>query len=213
MSSPTDTSGRAARAVRLAAGARVASWVAAIAGAGVAALFLVQAGTFRSLGPDTADSPPLIEKPDQITATDSTVKGVDRQNQPYEVSAQRGWQDKDMPHVVHLEHLTAAFRKPGGKVYNVTAPTGIYDTKLKQMDLSGQIVITEGPRFTARLLQARVMVEDKSLVSDAPVDVDLADGKITASGLQITHDGDRILFLNGVKAQFGGDTAKGDQTP
>lgn len=213
MSSPTDMTARAVavRATRNAAAARLLSWAAAAIGIGVVVLFLVQAGLFRAMLPQDAEAPPVVDNPDQITATDSTVKGIDTENQPYEVTAKHGWQDKDTPSLVHLEQVAATFRKPDGRIYVMSSDTGLYDTKLKVMDIAGNVVITEGTRFTARMDKARVEVATKALSSASPVVVDSAQGKIAANGLQISDDGNRILFLNGVKAQFGAAPAPGDQ--
>lgn len=216
MSSPIerrdgDAALRASRAVKAASMARWMSWVAAAAGVGIVALFLLQAGFFAVLLPDEAGPPPTVENPDQITATDSTLTGMDRESQPYQIKAKRGWQDKDRPNIVHMEDLTATFRKPDGRVYDVVSATGVYDSKLKLMDLDGGILITEGTRLTARMEKARVMVESKEVTSDVAVTVDYGGGTIAANGLQITDDGERILFLNGVKARFGLGPAKGGQ--
>lgn len=213
MSSPTDTAAGAGRAVRHAAVARAMAWVAGAIGIAMVALFLVQAGLFQAMLPHDEAPPPTVENPDQITSTDSTVKGIDRENQPYEVSARRGWQDKDTPSLVHLEQVAATFRKPDGRVYVMSSDTGLYDTKRKVMDIAGNVVIAEGTRFTARMDTARIEVETKALSSASPVVVDSAQGRIAANGLQIGDDGTKILFLNGVKAQFGAAPAKGDQTP
>ncbi len=95
MSSPTETggrteNGRAARAVRFASAARLLSYVAGAIGAGAFLLFLFQAGLFSALMPKEKLDVPVIENPDSISARTSTVTGLDRQNQPYEVTAKRG---------------------------------------------------------------------------------------------------------------------------
>ena len=81
------------------------------------------------------------------------------------------------------------------------------------MDLRGDVVISQGTRFTARMEKAHVLVKEKSLSSDVPVAVTLADGFINANALRITNDGANILFLNGVKARFGAKVDKGDAAP
>ena len=60
--------------------------------------------------------------------------------------------------------------------------------------------------------KAHVIVGEKRLASNTPVDVELASGTIKANGVEITNDGNNILFLNGVKARFK-NTQKGDSTP
>ena len=218
MSSPIEAQGdgvsravqRAARRARL---SRLLSWLAGLLGLGFLAAFLVQAGLFSLLAPNPGPVQPKIADPEEIAASDSTVSGIDRENQPYEVKASRGRQDKDKPNIIHLEQIDATFHKADGRTYAVSAKAGIYDTRSKELDLSGAVVIRQGQRFTARMEKAHVAVETKSLTSAVPVDVEMGNGTVHANGLEITNDGARILFLNGVKARFGAATAKGDQAP
>jgi lipopolysaccharide export system protein LptC len=209
MSSPTET---AASALRWARVARALSWLAGLGGLAFVGLFLAQAGFFAMLLPDEP-TPAPTENPDQISATESTVTGKDNENQPYTVKAKRGWQDDKVLTLVHLEGVAAAFRRKTGEAYTLTSDSGLYDTNVKSLDLAGNVVIVQDGRFTARMEKAHVVVADKRLESTSPVTVDMPAGRIEANGLQITNDGARILFLNGVKARFGGQVSKGDQTP
>jgi lipopolysaccharide export system protein LptC len=209
MYSPTDA---AARALRWARVARVLSWLAGLGGLAFVSLFLAQAGFFAMLLPKDA-APPPVTNPDQISATSSTVTGKDRENQPYTVKAARGWQDEKVLSLVHLEKVEGTFRKKTGENYTLTADTGLYDTNVKNLDLAGNVTVVQKDRFTARMEKAHVVVEEKRLESASPVTVDMAAGRIEANGLQITNDGARILFLNGVRARFEGQASKGDQTP
>ncbi len=210
MSLPTDT---AHRAIRFASLARLLSWAAAALALGIVILFLVQAGLFNAMTPK--ERPPVITPPDpdKITSTDSTVNGLDKENQPYVVTAVKGWQDAATPSLVHMETVEGHFRRPSGAEYTVTANTGAYDTKIKELDLAGAVKIVQADRFTALMEKAHVVVEDKKLTSDVAVDVTFGSGHIKANGMEITDDGARILFLNGVKARFSQAAAKGDGQP
>jgi LPS export ABC transporter protein LptC len=188
--------------------AQALSWLTAAAILAIAAVFLAQAGLFSLLLPERAPLPP-IPNPEQITATDSTVTGLDRQNQPYEVKAARGWQDAKTPTLVHLETVEGRFRRPAGAEYTITAATGLYDTKSKTLDLAGNVEIVQKDRFTARMDKANIEVETKTLTSGVPVEVHFPDGTVSANGLVISDDGARILFSNGVKAMFSRQTAEG----
>ena len=64
----------------------------------------------------------------------------------------------------------------------------------------------------ARDLRAKGEVLSFVDTSRAPEDVELASGTIKANGVEITNDGNNILFLNGVKARFT-NTKTGDSTP
>jgi lipopolysaccharide export system protein LptC len=211
MSSPIDQA--AGRALRFARFSKALVWLVAMAIAAIIALFLAQAGLFALLLPSDVVPPVPVTNPDQITAVTSTVHGVDRENQPYEVTAARGWQDEAIPTLVHLETVDGRFRRATGAEYTVQADTGAYDTKVKTLDLAGNVVIVQKDRFTARMDKAHVVVEEKKLTSDVPVDVSFATGSVRANGIEITDDGARILFRNGVKAAFNAVPAKGDAKP
>ena len=209
MSSPTD---QARKAVRRAGLARAMSWLAAALGVAFVLAFLVQAGLFSALVPE-APQPPPETRPDQISAVQSTVTGIDRERQPYEVTAKRGWQDEATPNLVHLEGPEGRFRRPTGVEYTISAETGLYDTTARKLDLSGNVVLEQKDRFKARMEKANIVVEEKRLVSESPVAVSFGSGTVNANAMQITDDGARILFLNGVKARFDAPQAKGDVNP
>lgn len=213
MSSHTETiqlrAKRATRRARLASFVSLGLVAAAVA---LTALFFYQAGFFSVLVPKQAEPPPVVEKAQQISSRASRVSGFDREQQPYEIAASEGFQDKDQPNLVHLQDLTGSFRKVSGKTYEIAANAGLYDTKLKQIDLSGDVRIVEPGRLTATMAKAQVQVETKALETDVPVEVVMDNGtsRISAGGMKISDDGKTILFLNGVKARFEGD-GKGDK--
>ena len=76
---------------------------------------------------------------------------MDREKQPYEVTARRGWQDEATPTLVHLEAPEGRFRRPAGAEYTISAETGLYDTEAKKLDLSGNVVLEQKDRFKARM--------------------------------------------------------------
>lgn len=210
MSSPTDPARRALRTALL---ARAMSWLAAAIGVGFVIAFLAQAGLFQLLLPREAAPPPPDVRPDQITAGSSTVSGIDDTKQPYQVEARRGWQDEATPNLVHLEEPRGVFRQASGTQYTITGTTGQYDTKVKSLDLQGNVVLQQKDRFTANMEKANIQVKQKTLKSDGPVTATFGSGIVKAHGMQITDDGNRILFLNGVKARFDAQQAKGDPNP
>jgi LPS export ABC transporter protein LptC len=199
--------------LRTATLSRVLSWLAAVVGVGFVVTFLVQAGLFQSLLPRPEVAIPVVQ-PNHITAESSTVTGVDRQRQPYEVKAKRGWQDEKTPNLVYLELPEGHFRRGGGAQYTITAQKGRYDTRAKSLDLEGDVVLAQQDRFTVRMQSANIAVDDKKLVSNSKVEARFGTGgTVDANAMQITDDGDRILFLNGVRARFTADPGKGDMKP
>jgi LPS export ABC transporter protein LptC len=188
--------------------------LAAVFVAGTVAVFLMQAGLFRLLVPESKAPPPRIDKPEQIAAGPSSVFGRDNENQPYEFAAVSAVQDKDVTKHVHLETIRGTFRRPEDRVYEVAANGGLYDTQLKTLELRGDVRVLSRDRFEAMLEEAHVAVKEKSLTSNRPVTVTLeSGGTVSANGVKITDDGNRILFLNGVKVKFKASSPKGDAQP
>lgn len=210
MSSPTKA---ARKAVRAATFARLLSWLAAAIGIGFVVAFLAQAGLFQALLPKEAQAPAPKVEPDRITAGTSTVNGIDDEKQPYQVTARRGWQDGATPNLVHLEDPVGEFHRAGGARYTITGSSGLYDTKVKSLNLDGNVVLEQEGRFKARMDKAQIAVREKKLTANTPVSAQFASGTVEANGMQITDDGARILFLNGVKARFSAPEGKGDTNP
>ncbi len=197
----------AARRARL---APLLSWAAIAFGLGLIVVFLMQAGFFSALLPKPAAVPLTAEMPEQISGAFSRIAGFDREKQPYEVTAKKGYQDRVKANLVHLEDLVATFRRSSGQSYEIYSNTGLYDSKVKEMDLEGKIRIVEAGRFTAAMEKAHIVMEQKNLVSNVPVVVEMGSGTIKANGMKISNDGKNILFLNGVKASFTDLVSKGD---
>ncbi|MCA3553954.1 LPS export ABC transporter periplasmic protein LptC [Aestuariivirga sp.] len=210
MSSPTKDARRAVRAAEV---SRLLSWLAAAIGIGFVIAFLAQAGLFQALLPKQAEPPPPGIEPDRITAGGSTVSGIDDGKQPYRVTAKRGWQDGKTPNLVHLEEPVGVFRRASGAEYTITGAAGLYDTKVKSLNLDGNVVLEQEGRFKVRMDRAEIAVKQKKLTANTPVIAQFASGTVDAKGMQITDDGARILFLNGVRARFSAAKGKGDTNP
>lgn len=193
--------------------APILSYGSAALGLVIVAAFLYEAGLFAALVPKPPVPPPTVGRPEQITASHSTVNGLDRERQPYTINAETAIQDKDAPAKVHLEGVTGSFRRTSGEVLELAAKTALYDTDARLLDLAGDVTIVSKGRFSAAMSRARVVTEEKRLTTAVPVEVRFGSGTILSNGLEITDDGKRILFLNGVKARFSKSAKQGDGNP
>ena len=112
-----------------------------------------------------------------------------------------------------LNALSGNIRRSNGDTIDVKANNGLYDTDGKTLDLNGAVEIISEGKFIARMDKAHVIVKEKRLVANTPVTVEMPNGTIDAKALQITNDGNNILFFNGVHAKFKSNGAKGDTFP
>lgn len=198
---------------RAAARARLAPYVSAAFGLALVGLvlsFLYQVGAFT---PAPAPVKEPVVPAEQVTVTSSTITGLDRQQRPYSISAKTAIQDKDQPKLIKLDQVSGATNRGNGEEITFESRKGLYNSDVKTLDLDTEVVVRSEGRFTARMGKAQVIVGEKRLVSDVPVAVELSNGMINANGVQITNDGNNILFLNGVKAHFGSSNSQGDRTP
>lgn len=202
-----------ARAQRAASRARRAPYVSgffALIMLGFLAVFLYQTGTFDN-------NPATIEETDvpadKVTVSHSTITGLDRQNQPYAISARTAIQDKDKPNFIALDSVSGSVKRGNGDPVIFQSKQGLYDSDVKTLDLEHDVVITSEGRFTARMDKAHIIVGEKRLTSSVPVSVEMSSGTIDANGVEITNDGNNIKFLNGVRAHFKSSKPQGDSTP
>lgn len=194
---------RTARRAQTRAGlTRWLSYVALAVAAGLGLTFAVELGLFKSSVVRTAAPLAPVENPNQVTGGPSKISGFDKNNLPFEITAQKGVQDEKVESIVHLQTVDSVFARPNGASLNITSKGAVYETKTKALDLVGDVVFAEGRRFVARMDKAAVNMDDQTLASQSPVDVDIIGGNIKADSLTISANGERILFRGGVKARF-----------
>jgi lipopolysaccharide export system protein LptC len=189
------------------------SLIAACIGLGFVLLFVIQFGGFSVFFSTEKPVEFAVEKPEQITGGNARIAGFDKEQQPYEITAQKGFQDKENPDIAHLETVVGNFKKKTGEIVQITSQKAAYQAKTKQMDMQGDVKIVQVGRFTATMDKAHVDMQTKDLVSDTSVVVDMAGGTIHANGMKISNDGKTIVFLNGVKARLEDASQKGDEKP
>ena len=204
---------RRRRPVRATTRARLAPYISGAFGIAVIGLFiafLYQTGAFTSRPKPVEEA---VVPADHVTVSTSTITGLDSQQRPYSISAKTAIQDKDEPKLIKLDSVSGATNRKNGEAITFQSQKGLYNSDVKTLDLDTDVIIQSDGRFTARMAKAHVVVGEKRLTSDVPVEVQLSNGKINANGVQITNDGNNILFLNGVKAHFGSSKSQGDSTP
>jgi lipopolysaccharide export system protein LptC len=176
---------------------------AALLGAtGLFGTFIWQAGVLAPPAPQDVKTDDVVAKPDQITASNASISGRDKNDRPYTINAVSGEQDKTIESLVLMNSVTGAFERPSGAKLDIASRAGQYDHKSKALDLVGDVVFTEGTRFKATMDKASINTNDQSLVSQSPVKVDMQGAMIEAASLTVTENGTRILFKGGVKAKF-----------
>ena len=213
MSSPTDgpasarTANAKRRAYRTSSAARYAGFAAVALAVGLAAAFVIQTGVFDIREAKKSDPPAVVEYPEQISGSNATITGHDKNQKPFAIKAAKGQQDKAVKTLVHLQQVVGNFERQSGNPMDVSANSGRYDTATKKFELQGNVVLSEGSTMKALMEVAEINTVDQSLQSSGPVTVDMKGATIKANSLSVSENGTRILFRGGVKARFVTNTA------
>jgi LPS export ABC transporter protein LptC len=181
------------------------AWAGPVA-LGVMAILLVtffwQTGAIQLPESSENEAPPVIAKPDQATAAQTSYSGFDEQNRPFAINAAAVEQSKDDKNLLFMQTVDGTFERPSGQGLKVTAPQAQYRVDTKALALEGGVTFVEPGRMTAKMDRAKVDVNTLTLTSDSQVNVDMNGTTIQAQSLSVTENGARIHFKGGVKARF-----------
>lgn len=189
--------------------ARLLSWGLFALAAALAAVFLVHIARFEA----TAPAPPATETAaplsNEVVVTGSMLTGFDDDKQPYKVTAASAVQDAAEPNRVRLTTVAGELRRRSGDIFSLAAREALFDSKTERLALEGDVKLVAAGRFEASMARADVTLTDKRLRSHSPVSVTFDRGRITAGGLEISEDGNRVVFFNRARVTFGPQT-RGD---
>jgi lipopolysaccharide export system protein LptC len=132
-----------------------------------------------------------------ITMQQPRMAGYTQDRRPYVVTARAATQDVTKPDIATLQDLRATLEfKDAGKV-ELTARTGLFESKLDRLTLQDDILVNS-PNYQAKLSEAVVNVRTNHMVSEHPVEVIMRQGTINANRLEVTNSGEVIRFEGGV---------------
>ncbi len=203
------------RARRAALRARLAPYfvyILAIAVVALVAVIAIQAGMFEPR-PEVVEKAPDNLPADQITVSHTTITSFDPGEMPYSINADTAVQDREKPNFIRLDAVTGELKRQNGSKITMKAKEGLWDADKRTLDLAGDVHFDQAGRFNGVMDKAQIAMKDKKVSSQSAVLVKMGGGTINANGMEITNDGNNILFLNGVRAKFTTSGAKGDSSP
>ena len=189
--------------------ARLIGPLAALGGAGVLLVFIIQSGFFTMFVPEAevaSVAPPATK---QISGTDALINGFDRDGLPYVITAQSATQDTENSKLVHLLNPRGTFSRSLATKIDLSANTARYNIQTKFLNLEGDVVFEQVGSYKATMLKADLNLDDLSLSSKSPVQVEMGSGSVAADHLEISDNGKRTLFTGHVKANLKSDIESG----
>jgi lipopolysaccharide export system protein LptC len=147
----------------------------------------------------------LLVDPAKVVLSDSKINmeapklgGYTRDGRPYELTARAAAQDLTNPTVLELKGVRAKVTMQDKSTVDLSAATGMYDTKGDTMILRTDVVVTSSAGYSVRLNEAKVDVKTNRIVSDQPVEVTLSNGTVKANRLEVSDNGDVMQFAGDV---------------
>jgi lipopolysaccharide export system protein LptC len=141
----------------------------------------------------------------KITMELPKIAGFTRDSRSYEMTAETAIQDIAKPDLVDLKNLRATVELPGANMIQITAGSGVYNTKTDQITMRDQVMFSTAHGYRGKFRQAAVDMKVGRILTDDPVELTLPDGLLTANRMEVLDSGDVIQFGGGVVLTLDGD--------
>ena len=126
------------------------------------------------------------------------LSGFTSDSRAYELSADTAAQDFTKPNLVELRNLRAKIQMQDKSTMEMTASSGIYDTKQETIKLERNILLGSSGGYKGHLSEATVDIRKGHVVSDKPVELEFLQGTLNANRLEIVDSGELVRFHGGV---------------
>jgi lipopolysaccharide export system protein LptC len=140
----------------------------------------------------------LVVSGTKITMEQPRLSGFTRDARAYEFTADAAAQDLTKPDIVELRNIHAKVQMQDKSTMQLTAVTGIYDTKGETLKLERNIQLSSSTGYKGQLSEAMVDIRKGSIVSTQPVELEMLEGILNAKQLEIVDSGDLVRFHGGV---------------
>jgi lipopolysaccharide export system protein LptC len=140
----------------------------------------------------------LVVSGTKVTMEQPRLSGFTRDARAYEFTADAAKQDLTKPDIVELHNIHAKVEMQDKTIMDMTAVTGIYDTKGETLRLERNILLNSSTGYKGRLSEAMVDIRKGNVVSTQPVELEILQGTLKANRLEIIDSGDLVRFHGGV---------------
>lgn len=141
----------------------------------------------------------LVISGTKITMEKPRLTGFTSDARPYELTAKAAAQDLTRPDIVELRELHGKFQMQDNSTTEVTAPTGIYNSKKETLTLGKGTLVVFSNGYRVKLDEAVVDIRTSGLTTTNPVEVEMLQGTLNAKELRILESGALLRFEGGVR--------------
>jgi lipopolysaccharide export system protein LptC len=118
------------------------------------------------------------------------------------VKAETALQSLDDPKVVTFKTITGRFGLEDAGTATVDAAVGVYDGNKNTLQLKDGMKLETTTGYSGRFSEAAIDLGKGTLTSSSPLELTTAQGTIKANAINVTENGKRIMFTNGVSVTY-----------
>jgi lipopolysaccharide export system protein LptC len=162
----------------------------------VAAALGVQAALY-SYAPNL-NLPAVLFSKDGLTMVEPRLSGRSN-DRAYEVTAARAVQSLDDTKKVRLERVDGRVEMANGQWAKIESKRGLYNGGKETLRLEDGLTIVTSQGYRAATDAADLDLQSGRMTSAVPIRIEGPSGSINAGGVDITENGQTILFTGGVR--------------
>jgi lipopolysaccharide export system protein LptC len=134
-----------------------------------------------------------------LRMTNPKLKGADKNNGEYVVSAEYADQDIKNPKVIKLHAIKADVSSRSGGWSRMTAVRGVFDSRIEKLVMQDRITVATSSGVTGELKHATLDMKTQTLRSHQPVSFILPNGNVKANALTFESGKKTLTFRGKVK--------------
>lgn len=135
----------------------------------------------------------------KVVMSNPKLEGVNRDNLPYSMTAERAVQDGLTGGPVRLEGIDARLPFDRSNYAQVDSASAIYDRERNTLVFDAETTVTTTSGLTATLQSAQLDIEKGDLTTSDPVAISLEGTDIAADGMTVVENGKVLIFEKRVK--------------
>jgi lipopolysaccharide export system protein LptC len=140
----------------------------------------------------------LAARYDPMRMLTALPAGFTSDSRPYELTAHAAAQDVTNPDTIELQGLHGKSQMPDKSEFDMTADSGVFDSKAEMLTLRQNVVFKSSGGFEVYLSEAVIDVHSSNVLSEKPVQVRMVNGTIKANRMEVVESGNEIRFGGGV---------------
>lgn len=138
----------------------------------------------------------------KITVETPNITGLQTNGQPFAIRAAKAVQDIVQPNIVTLTDVNSDLGMEDKSNAHITAETGVYDSKIDRVQLTGRVRIKNIGRYDMRMQRSEIYMKPGILDGWDKVEVLIEDGIIKADSMHLEDNGHHITFAGNVFSHF-----------